>query len=286
MEQHLEKSEQERIQKQSLQVYGEDGDTKEYRAFVEKFKPKRTTDDCFTPDPVYNAVRDWVLKEVPEVRDLRIVRPFYPGGDYQSEDYEGAVVIDNPPFSILAEIKRFYIGHGVPFFLFAPSLTLFATLANQLTSIVTDADITYANGAKVRTAFVSNLFGETGIILSPELKEKIEVANKVANPTKTLPRYTYPPHVVSGALLSKYVARGLSLRVPRSEVHMVGRIDSMGKRRIFGGGALVSDRVAKELEEALNAPVNAHDYVWELSERERGIIRRLSAESETATGNE
>lgn len=275
-----------KIQRLSLQVYGEGGDTDKYTDFVDKFKPKRTTDDCYTPEPVYNAVRDWVLKEVPEVRDLRIVRPFYPGGDYQSEDYEGAVVIDNPPFSILSEIKRFYIGHEVPFFLFAPSLTLFATLADQLTSIVADANITYANGANVRTAFVSNLFADTAIILAPDLREAIEEANKSVNPQKTRPRYAYPPNVVSGALLSKYVTRGLSLRVPRSEVHMTNRIDSMGKREIFGGGALVSDRVAKELEDALKDPVKVPDHVWELSEREQGIIRRLSAGGETATSNE
>lgn len=32
----------------------EDGD--EYRAFVDKFKPRKTTDDCYTPDNVYQAV--------------------------------------------------------------------------------------------------------------------------------------------------------------------------------------------------------------------------------------
>lgn len=30
----------------------------EYQDFVDKFKPKSATDDCFTPEPVYNAVRD------------------------------------------------------------------------------------------------------------------------------------------------------------------------------------------------------------------------------------
>ena len=35
----------------------------EYAAFVEKFKPKKTTDDCYTPENVYNAVRDWACRE-------------------------------------------------------------------------------------------------------------------------------------------------------------------------------------------------------------------------------
>ncbi len=37
--------------------------TGEYAAFVEKFKPKKTTDECYTPDNVYAAVHDWAVKE-------------------------------------------------------------------------------------------------------------------------------------------------------------------------------------------------------------------------------
>lgn len=41
-----------------------------------------------------------------------IVRPFWPGGDYEDFDYPtGCVVIDNPPFSILSKIVRFYEDH-------------------------------------------------------------------------------------------------------------------------------------------------------------------------------
>ena len=34
----------------------------DYDGFVEKFKPKKTTDDCYTPETVYNAIRDWSAK--------------------------------------------------------------------------------------------------------------------------------------------------------------------------------------------------------------------------------
>ena len=37
--------------------------SKTYEGFVEKFKPKKTTDDCYTPPAVYEAVKDWVVKE-------------------------------------------------------------------------------------------------------------------------------------------------------------------------------------------------------------------------------
>ncbi|OZG51970.1 ParB-like nuclease [Pseudoscardovia suis] len=53
--------------------------------------------------------------------DVPIVRPFWPGADYGRVEYPGGcVVVDNPPFSILSKIIRFYQAHGVRFFLFAP----------------------------------------------------------------------------------------------------------------------------------------------------------------------
>lgn len=35
-----------------------------YEEFVDKFKPKKTTDDCYTPDVIYKAVKDWAIKEM------------------------------------------------------------------------------------------------------------------------------------------------------------------------------------------------------------------------------
>lgn len=96
-----------------------------YDQFVDKFKPKLTTDDCYTPAAVYDAVAGWVRKEY-KLDQSDFVRPFWPGGDYESYDYpDGCVVVDNPPFSILSKIVRFYDSRKISFFLWAPSLTLF-----------------------------------------------------------------------------------------------------------------------------------------------------------------
>ena len=35
----------------------------DYEAFVDKFKPKKTTDDCYTPENVYQAIANWAVKE-------------------------------------------------------------------------------------------------------------------------------------------------------------------------------------------------------------------------------
>lgn len=68
-----------------------------YEEFVQKFKPKKTTDDCYTPPAVYEAVAEWAAANYGLDR-AAFVRPFYPGGDYQRYRYpEGCVVVDNPP---------------------------------------------------------------------------------------------------------------------------------------------------------------------------------------------
>lgn len=87
-----------------------------YEQFVEKFKPKKTTDDCYTPKKIYDAVVQFVKDEY-GIGDRKIVRPFWPGGDYERFEYDdGCIVIDNPPFSILSKIIDFYMKKGIGFF--------------------------------------------------------------------------------------------------------------------------------------------------------------------------
>ena len=98
----------------------------EYAQFVEKFKPQKTTDDCYTPENIYQAVKNWAVGHY-SLEGREIVRPFWPGGDYERFEYpENCVVLDNPPFSIISRICKFYLYHEVDFFLFAPGLMLTA----------------------------------------------------------------------------------------------------------------------------------------------------------------
>lgn len=97
-------------------------DNREYEQFTAKFRPKLTTDDCFTPPAVFDAVKRWVSQQY-GVTDEQVVRPFWPGADYETYHYPaGCVVLDNPPFSILARIQEFYLRRDIRFFLFAPGL--------------------------------------------------------------------------------------------------------------------------------------------------------------------
>ena len=270
--------------------------SKTYEEFVEKFKPKKTTDDCYTPPTIYNIVRDWVCAEY-GVHPANIVRPFYPGGDYVNFNYPpDAVVVDNPPFSILTQICSFYIEQRIPFFLFAPGLTCFSGRAifTKMNHIVCDARITYENGAIVATSFVTSFGGDIVAQTEPRLSGLInnEVKRLKKEDKKKLPKYEYPEHIVTAAMMRKYAGLGVDFKVYRGECVQLGALDaqrSVGKA-IFGTGLLLSEEaaarkaVAEEAaarkavaEEAAKKAEAKKYYVWGLSDREREIVAKLSA---------
>lgn len=248
-------------------------ENKEYKEFVDKFKPKLTTDDCYTPKEVYDVVLDFV-KENCKIEGLEILRPFYPGGDYENFDYpENSVVVDNPPFSIISKIIRFYNERGIKYFLFAPHLTLFSS--NQdYTCIIAEAMVIYENGAKVKTAFVSNLFGDKKIIGSPELYQRLKAINDEKKADR--PRYQYPHNVVTVSSFSKIVAYGIYIEIDKKDVAFCRGLDHQKdfKKTIFGSGFLISKKAAAKIAAAENRAEKKVIH-WELSEREKDIINKL-----------
>lgn len=248
-----------------------------YEEFVTKWAVKKTTDDCYTPAEVYDTVLDWVRKRC-DIEGARVVRPFYPGGDYENYPYrEGDVVIDNPPFSIISKITRDYLSRGVRFFLFAPHLTVFGP-ARDCTAVVPGASITYENGAVVRTSFVSNLFGDIAAMSAPDLGQAIEEAQ--AREDRSLPRYVYPAHVLRACDLERFSKRGVRYVVRRSSAQRIARLESQGERAsIYGGGLLLSEAAAAERQAAERQTAEAAARVtataWTLGETEWNIIKTL-----------
>ena len=259
-------------------------DNPEYQAFVDKFKPKKTTDDCYTPPPIYAAIRDWACKKY-GIDPACIVRPFYPGGDYENFEYpDGCVVLDNPPFSILSKICGFYLDRGIQFFLFAPSLTAFSgrSVAMRMNHIICDADITYENGAVVRTAFVTSFGGDVIAQTAPDLCKAIEAASaKLKAETKReIPKYEYPDYVLTAAMLQKYSKYGVELTIRRGDCALISRLDSQKDcgKSIFGGGLLLSERAAAERAAAERAAAErAAAHKWGLSDREKAVVASLGA---------
>ena len=260
---------------------GESND--EYEEFVEKFKPKLTTDDCYTPANVYEAVKIWAVRRY-GLEGREIVRPFFPGGDYEKHKYPaGCVVIDNPPFSILSAICRFYRKKEIDFFLFAPGLTLFSTGRGEFNYVLAGGNIEYENGANVQTSFVTSL-GEYKIETAPDLADALEKAIKENRKGKVqeLPGYVYPMQVIRSAdyTLSKY---GQKLCIKPEDAMFVRHLDEQKVRgkAIFGGGFLLSEKAAAEKTAAEKAAAEmaaaemAAAHVWELSEREQKLVASL-----------
>jgi len=252
----------------------------DYEAFVEKFEAKKTTDDCYTPKAVYDVVLAYVARNC-DLSGCEIVRPFFPDGDYEAIEYgENAVVIDNPPFSIVTKIARYYVQRGVKFFLFAPHLTLFQ-IKVDCTHIVVGGTITYDNGAIVKTSFVSNLFGEARVIGDPDLYADLERIN--ASTKAPLPKYAYPDNVLMVSMVSYMVEKGISFRLNKSQMERCSVLDSQKKhgKALFGSGFLISDAAAAEKAAAEKAAAEKaaaerqNVIVWELSARERAIIEKM-----------
>ena len=253
----------------------------DYGGFVEKFKPKKTTDDCYTPPLVYDAVADWTAQEYGLDR-ADFVCPFYPGGDYEHFDYTGKIVVDNPPFSCLSKIIDFYVENWVPFLLFAPTLCGLTRYADKCTVFPTGADIEYENGAVIATSFCTNLDPhEIRCRTVPALYAAVTAANDAARKEKrrTVPKYSYPLELVTTAAIYPYARYGIEFVIPRTESVRVSRLDAQAesKKNIFGCGWLISERLKAEREKAEREKAEREKAErFPLSEREREIIAGLS----------
>ena len=268
----------------------------EYQEFLEKFKLKKTTDDCYTPAPVYDAVVRYVEETYGLSRES-FVRPFYPGGDYQNEKYpEGCVVVDNPPFSIMSEILRFYDSKGIRFFLFAPTLTLFSSSSSS-TALPCALSVIYENGASVNTSFLTNLEPrDIRFRSAPKLYAMVQegIDEFTRTPRKSLPKYSYPPHIITSSWVGRLSALGIEFSVPVAESEGISGLDSQkaSGKAIFGKGYIVSDAVVAEREKAEREKAEREKAKrekaerekaerekaerWSLSEREYAIINRLN----------
>lgn len=251
-----------------------------YEQFVEKFKPKLTTDECYTPPEVYSVVERYVQRilDAQGVKDYCFLRPFYPGGNYEAYEYgANAVVVDNPPFSIIRKIVDFYSARRIQFFLFAPGLT-----AQMLTSdkpgmpgvtLIYGGGVVYHNGARVNTCFVTNLLPEFRVIIDPTLRDELRAAQGEGKKCSRR-KYVYPPGVYSSGKLLTFAERaahGLAIR--RCDTAVSGSIVGT---KVFGGALLCTDRIAQKLSEII-----PRKDIFELSltEKEQAVIDALNGKA-------
>lgn len=192
-------------------------------------------------------------------------------------------MLDNPPFSILTKICRFYLDRKIKFFLFAPSLTAFGSedTVLRMNHIICDADIVYENSAVVKTAFVTSYGADVVAQTAPRLGKAIaDAMKKRENQKRKIPKYIYPDHVMTAAMLQRYCKYGIDLKVYRGECLRISALDEQRKKgkSIFGGGLLLSERAAAERAVAERTAAER----WGISHREYEAIRALSKEQDAA----
>lgn len=205
---------------------------------------------------------------------------FIRGGDYQRYTYKpDSIVVDNPPFSIMAEIVKWYAQKNIKFFLFAPGLTILQ-LCRYANAICVGYAIKYANGAGVNTSFVHNLPGSK-IESSSELYKRLDIANYENSTAKHLPKYEYPDNVLTATMINALSRNGVDYAIQNGQGEFIRSLDSQRKMKkaIFGGGFLISNTAAEELrtakEQVIVKQAQKEQAMWE-KERERKIIFPLS----------
>ena len=242
----------------------------DYKAFVEKFEPKHTTDDCYTPPEVYDVILEHVRAEYGIPEDTPIIRPFFPGGDYENHNYpEGCVVVDNPPFSILAKILDFYRAHNIRFFLFSPALTSIGCVVRRegLTFVNANAKIKYANGAVINTGFITNLSPDLFLATCPSLSKRIKLIQRIMNKKKKVRKLEFDPHVFCSKTAEKVSATDFTIR--RDEMRPI----SGGS--YFGGACIISSEKAAEARAAEAREKQRAEYI-PLSHRDLESLDQLN----------
>lgn len=142
----------------------------------------------------------------------------------------------------------------------------------RMNHIICDCDIEYENGAIVRTSFVTSYGGDIVAQTEPRLTKLVNDEVERLRRTKTvqIPKYTYPDHIVTAALLQRYSHYGVDFKIHKKNCTPIYALDaqrSMGKA-IFGGGLLLAERAAAERAAATKL---------ELSARERAIVEYLNS---------
>lgn len=251
----------------------------DYESFIAKFNDNpKTTDDCYTPKDVYEAVVQYVGTIV-DLTNKKILRPFYPGGDYEHSDYpEDGIVIDNPPFSIFKRCCAFYTTHNIPFFLFGPGLTI-TRCCKYCTAVIVDNSIMFENGANVKCNFASNLYGDIVITTAPLLNDLISKC-KSQKKGSNLPKFKYPYEFLSISEMQRICKNNILFSVNRKECEIVNHLDNYPSLSgLFGSQFILSSEKAHEKTAAKESFYNKpekEEIPIELSQREKLIVERLN----------
>ena len=100
-----------------------------------------------------------------------------------------------------------------------------------------------------------------------------------------MPKYQYPNNVVTVSRINK-ISKYIDVKIPRSQLHFVSALDGQKeyKKTIYGHGFLCSDKIEQKIKaEEIKADTikdKESKFYWQLSDREKEIIKKLDESKE------
>ena len=162
--------------------------------------------------------------------------------------------------------------------MFSPYLTNFTSRAKH---IITDSQITYQNGAVVNTSFLTNL-GSVFIESDPELNRIIDEENRknTEQEKRELNINIYPDELITSRAIGYLAKNGIPFRINENECYFIRALDNQKEagKGVFGAGFLLSEAATekyKKAKEAADENNTKNEVTWELSEREKEIVKNL-----------
>lgn len=259
-----------------------------FENMVIKQEHTKTTDECYTPQDVYDAVLAWATANCPEwPENAQVIRPFWPGMDYQTYEYpENCVVCDNIPFSKSKEILQWYTDAGIRYFLFVPTLTsIYACSLPSCCLVLADGRIRYENRACINTSFATNMIPGVALKTAPELHEAIKHIQKIKKRAVRYDCYVYPEDIATVKDLTAFVRHNVPIELPKTDVyykHRAGYTSNpyLKQPHPFGGMLLLSERAKEYLSEKRTLmQKNPIETRIMLGEKETRIIEEMNRDN-------
>ena len=190
------------------------------------------------------------------------------------------MVIDNPPFSIMTKVVKFYEERGIDYFLFAPHLTCLGIRAAH-SRICVGVQVTYENGAVVNTSFVASrgplIRSAPGLY---RILDEANAANIKAKKAPPRPGYTYPDNVMTSSTVALFSKYGIEYREDIGVFVRAMDAQREAGKSIFGSGYIVPEEAARKAQEAARKAQEAarkaqkeKSQCWELSMRELAALK-------------
>lgn len=124
----------------------------------------------------------------------------------------------------------------------------------------------------MKTSFITNYEADITAQTAPDLTKLVndKVTELRREKKKQLPKYSYPDHLVTAAMLQKMSHYGIDFKVRRRDCMRVRQLDAQKAtgKEIFGYGLLLSEKAAEK----------ATVTMYSLSEREVAIVQKLGTE--------